>query len=69
MKKVNVYKEGLKIRRSEIENAKKSRQQNDVTLKGLRTEEKLLNERVQRLKGLSPCLQREEAIDFTVVLD
>jgi hypothetical protein len=54
VKKVNVYKEGLKIRRSEIESGKKLRQQNDVTLKALRKEEKLLSGQVQKLKGWSP---------------
>lgn len=53
VKKVNVYREGLKIRRGEIESGKKLRQQNDITLTSLRKEEKLLNEQVQKLKGWS----------------
>lgn len=53
VKKFNVYKDGLKLRRSEIESGKKLRQQNDITLKALRKEEKLLNEQVQKLKGWS----------------
>lgn len=60
VKKVNVYKEGLKIRRSEIESGKKLRQQNDVTLRALRKEEKLLSEQVQKLKVEKESIEERE---------
>lgn len=51
VKKANVYRDGVKIRRSEIESGKKLRQQNDIKLTTLRKEEKLLSEQVKKLKG------------------
>lgn len=50
-KKVNVYKEGVKLRRSELESGKKLRQQNENKLITLRKEEKLLSAQVKKLKG------------------
>ncbi|KAG0563408.1 hypothetical protein KC19_8G028600 [Ceratodon purpureus] len=60
VKKVNVYREGLKIRRSEIESGKKLREQNDITLKSLRKEEKVLNEQVQKLKVEKESIEERE---------
>ncbi len=51
VKKVNVYKDGVKIRRSEIESGKQLRQHNDIELTTLRKEEKLLSEQVKKLRG------------------
>lgn len=67
-KQVNVYKEGVKIRRSEIEGAKKLRQQNDIKLVTLRSTEKKLSDQVQKLKGLSlPLISMLESRCLSVV--
>ena len=68
-RKVNVYKEGLKIRRSEIESGKKLRQQSDITLTALRKEEKLLNEQVQKLKGWSLKMLSENVTVLMLIVD
>lgn len=51
VKKVNVYKEGVKLRLSELESGKKLRQKNEKKLITLRKEEKLLSAQVKKLKG------------------
>ncbi|XP_024361244.1 glucosidase 2 subunit beta isoform X2 [Physcomitrium patens] len=59
-KQVNVYKEGVKIRRSEIEGAKKLRQQNDIKLVTLRSTEKKLSDQVQKLKVEKESIEERE---------
>lgn len=51
VKKLAIHKEGLSIRRSEIENAKLSRQQHEAKLTSLQKEEKTQSELVRKLTG------------------
>lgn len=53
VKKLNLYKDGIHIRRSEIESAKRLRQQQESKLTTLRKEVKTLSELVQKLRGWS----------------
>lgn len=69
VKKVNVYKDGIKIRRSEIESGKKLRQQNDIKLTILRKEESLLSEQVKNLKGWLSRMLRANTTGFMSVID
>lgn len=60
VKKVNVYKEGVKLRRSELESGKKLRQKNENKLITLRKEEKLLSAQVKKLKVEKDTIEERE---------
>jgi len=60
LKKLAVYKEGLVIRRKEVQNAKVLRQQQETEISSLRKEEKSLVKLVQNLKAAVDKVERQE---------
>jgi len=60
VKKLNLYKDGIHIRRSEIESAKCLRQQQESKLTTLRKEVKTLSELVQKLRVEKDAIEERE---------
>lgn len=54
MKKIGTYKEGVLLRKQEVERAKLALEKDEAELLKLKKEESILKGIVQQLKGISP---------------